>query len=54
MKVITITGIIDDVNNKITVTTIGMDLEKNELILNDTIKSDQMKVVNAILKDVKK
>lgn len=53
MKVITMTGIIDEVNNKVTVTTIGMDLEKNELILDD-IKEQQMKVVNAILQDVKK
>jgi hypothetical protein len=53
MKVITITGIIDDINNKVTVTTIGMDLEKNELIL-DNIKEQQIKVVNAIIKDVKR
>lgn len=53
MKVITITGIIDDVNSKVTVTTIGMDLEKNELIL-DNIKEQQIKVVNAIIKDVKR
>ena len=53
MKVITITGIIDDINNKVTVTTIGIDLEKNELIL-DNIKEQQIKVVNAIIKDVKR
>ena len=53
MKVITITGIIDDEKNIITITTIGMDLEKNELIA-DNIKEQQMKIVNAILKDVKK